>query len=428
MGVDKREELRDHALEKRGLTGVTWELSRTSRYGNGHVIRRDRDGHTFEIDLRFEKDGRMLETYFEDHTPHYLLSTHRRDKKNMCWPSVDLGRTADMDAVVDAIIQWRDDVPAPEPRNGASITASDIARVKAIAKARREPVPATVNDDAIEFGDWSTEQADAVGKVAAIEFPRDDDGRLSLGATLVLAGVPPISTNAQLRTQWLCAVGPAKRRDPQGITVGINWIIPGNQPYRLDSLPSIWDPKLPPASNAEHWGVDWQLSKMEPGKIDEAEIDRLAALCKSGKATAADRAHLATRLQDAGRFGEAFDLYDIDVSEDVWRMASGGKLHAGSDDIMKAWSEATREAFWRTAPWKVAALIADLSLGKKPKYRLFALPNQPQQSKTSLMLTVNVVGKVRRPLFDVEGNGSNNRLAELLWQRPIDLDIQRFGF
>ena len=358
----------------------------------------------------------------------YRLVLVRLDRKNICFPDIGSGVTSDVDEVLEALVRWRDSVPDTPNRTVPPIGDTELKRLKAIAAARTEaashPESVEIEPSISTYAGLTGVDEESLRWRIAVEFPREDDGRLPLGSTVLMARMGESQGNEMLRSDWLAAVGPVKRRDPQTITVGIRDVIPANHPYRWDDMPSVWNPKLAAPSDAERWGVDGLTFD---GGDPPGQIERLRKLNGKGGATEADKAMLCMLLLDAGLFGEALDLYRIEASDDVWRIATGGMLHPGLDREREAWTESVRRALWQCAPWKIARLVAERSASAKkaPRLRLFALPMQPQQSKTSLMLVA--AGKSKTPTFDVEGNGSNLRLAELLWQRPVDLDIRRFG-
>jgi hypothetical protein len=72
------------------------------------------------------------------------------------------------------------------------------------------------------------------------------------------------------------------------------------------------------------------------------------------------------------------------------------------------------------APWR---FVSALETGKR--CRLLWFPHQGQQRKASLMLTW-ANKKMRIPALEVEWTASNKLLAATAWQRPLELDLQRF--
>jgi len=421
--------LQERASEA-AITGLKFEAGKTSTGQPGCIVTAPGKDMAAHIEVVWPAHlGSFLSIPYPGGEAHYRVLFVRLDRKNICFPNIPAGTTTDVDDVLEALVRWRDSVPASTAHTVTAIVEGENARLKAIAAARREaaahPEIVEIEPSISTYAGLTKEDEAVMRHRIAVEFPREDDGRLPLGATVLMARIGEPSTNEMLRSDWLAAVGPAKRRDPQTITVGIRDVIPSNHPYRWDSLPSIWNPKVEAPSDPERWGVDGLTFDQ---RDVQGQIEQLRKTCSNGGGSKADRAMLCMHLLDAGFFGEALDLYGVEATEDVWRIASGGMLHAGLDRECSAWTESVRHALWQCAPWKIADLVATRAAeSKKPvRFRLFALPMQPQQSKTSLMLVA--AGKKKIPTFDVEGNGSNLRLAELLWQRPVDLDLRRFCF
>jgi hypothetical protein len=61
-----------------------------------------------------------------------------------------------------------------------------------------------------------------------------------------------------------------------------------------------------------------------------------------------------------------------------------------------------------------------------PSLRLFWLPHQTQQVKGAVMLRARERDG-SQPILDLEWSASNARLPAVAWQRPLELDLLRFG-
>ena len=162
-------------------------------------------------------------------------------------------------------------------------------------------------------------------------------------------------------------------------------------------------------------------------------------IAMSGNLSTTDRAVLCLHLLDQARFIEAFALYGIELDSRVCEILLRRRVIGGSRKLTEEWSATLRQALWASAPWLIPETLKQegerlrqwtsekRSRPKKvPHLRLLAFPHQPQQAKVSLYLTAD----------DCDGNGarfciddlaSNDRLAEVRWKRPIEMDLLRLG-
>jgi hypothetical protein len=425
-------------LQQNPIDIVGWKFSKSGHTGRMCLLLQAAgNAYEAEIEAVWPTQWAVLSAPAPGVDAHYKVCLYRREAHNICFPHTDLLVTTSAAEVMDGLRAWSA-MPAPVyEKVGAPIDAAEIARVGKLAKAMREasaePSFVVIKKDLGVLGALTEDEQNAMKGRISGGFPREDDGRLMLGATLLLQPQDPAITNELLRSDWLAAVGPVKRKDPQVITVGISSVIPGNHPYRWDTAEALWNPRLPEPGDGERRGVAGLDLSILGLKDRDKNIAALEKAVASPKASDADRVALCILLQDAGRFGEAFALFGLDANDDVWRVVSGQMLHAGLDKEREAWTAAVQDACRFCAPWLIKRLMTptDEAADKKrkaktPRYRLFALPHQPQVSKTSLMLTADNA-KGANPRFELEGVGSNTRLAEILWKRPIDMDIQRFG-
>jgi len=415
--------------ESRGQNGLIWSTGRTFDGQPGVIVTAAGKDHAVHIDVVWQGPlGSVCFAPFAGTLPFFRLMLVRIDRRNICFPNEIRCLSYNSEHVLDVLLEWRDQTETVSPKNGDPIGDVEMLRLRNLAAsrniARQDPSCVTIDRRVRELGEWPVGDEIEICRRVAMEFPREADGRLPLGAALLLAPVEETG-NELLRKPWIAAIGPAKRRDPQIITVGIEPLIPANHPYRLDAKTGIWNPSAPQLTRADRWGVNGLDLTGLGLTTRDANLVRLAKVCSGEDGTLADRVALCILLQDAGRFGEAFDLFGVSASNDVWRVASGGLLHAGLEKEQIAWAAAVQEALRKCAPWMLCALVAKVKGKKAPRHRLFPLPHQTQVSKTSLMLIADDKGK---PKFEFEGNGSSMRLSEERWLRPVEIDLIRFGF
>ena len=168
------------------------------------------------------------------------------------------------------------------------------------------------------------------------------------------------------------------------------------------------------------------------------ELDRAPA--ESTRALApVERATRSLWLQDAGRLDEALALYDVDLAPAVKPLLAGLPLGYHSRQYAAAWARATQEALRASALWRFPPLVQKAAAARerwvaekrsrrwtRPILRLFWLPHQTQQSKESVILVPRSRTDLR-PLLDLESSAHNARLPAVTWQRPVEIDLLRFG-
>src|SRR5262249_16134299 len=144
-------------------------------------------------------------------------------------------------------------------------------------------------------------------------FPRDERGRLSLGETVLLASYDSLPPPAAGRRLWLAVSGPARRRDPQALTLRLVALTGENQTHLWAAARWLWDARAQGTTRAERWGVD-DLPLTQLGLTGWQE--GLAGWSARGKAdqTASEKATASLWLQDAGRPAEALGLYNLELS------------------------------------------------------------------------------------------------------------------
>lgn len=254
--------------------------------------------------------------------------------------------------------------------------AHQAALAKAIDAASAEDVRVEIDPTAPDFQleedvrrvlAEDLAQLDATGLARA--FPRDDDGRLTLEETVLLAPYPCGQRLSRGRTVWLAACSPAKRRDDQVVSVRLVAVLPDNHAHRWDTARHLWD-------------------RGAPRPADESDPATLALL-------------------RVGRFAEALARHDVALSASVQRIL--GRRESDR------WRVMLRRVLSECAPWAMARV--------SERTRLVALPGQTQLRKTSLVLGPKETGP--GALLEVEDTGSNVRLPEVLWKRQLADDLGR---
>ncbi len=270
-------------------------------------------------------------------------------------------------------------------------------------------------------------------------FPLEKDGRWPLSTEVLLASYPASQPLGRDRQMWLTVASPARRRDPQHLTLQLQSRIGANFAHRWDQARWLWGDRAQSASEAERWGVtglDLSLLGLEDRDEHTARLERKVAL---QTAAYADRVALCILLQDAGRFDEALPLFDVSLGNLSWNILHEVPQNYWFGDQPAAWAAALQAALSACAFWRLDAIVqadrerrAERAKQTKSRrirpthLRLFALPHQYQQSKIALFLTPSPEGNPG-PHLELEGASINDRLPEVLWRHPLDLDMRRFG-
>ncbi len=255
-------------------------------------------------------------------------------------------------------------------------------------------------------------------------FPRQEDGRLPLGVTVLLASYESHLSQSRGRQMWLIACAPKRRHDRQVITLTLASLIGMNHAYRWDQARWLWDVRHHPASEEVRWGVSGLA-------LDKLGLDRrvdhiafFAKCCAQPNPSLADRVSLCLLLQDEGRLEEAFSLFDVELTLDVLKVLYGQPVidspSGGHYMSKESWAVPMLQALRHAAPWRFASALAT---GKR--LRLLWFSQQRQQRKASLMLTW-ANKRMRTPALEIEWTASNKLLAETAWKRPLELDLKRF--
>jgi hypothetical protein len=307
--------------------------------------------------------------------------------------------------VADTVAAWAERVitlAGPSP-DALPLTDADQAPLGRIARARREASESAeatvlVEEALAETGDDDPAFVAGMRRCVAANFPRDANGRLALKTTIPLTprrgdGEASLSELAL----WYAAVGPERRSDPQVIRVGWHWCTGERQDHRWEQTPWYWSPDVPPPPNEE----------------ERPEV--------------AETLH----LQDAGHLLSALKLWNIETSGDVLDLLAGMERQEGH-------TATVQQAIRRASLWRFADLVATerqrLETWRKakkgrapmmPAMKLITLPHQTWIRKTSLLLGAGDEGGGSR--LSLEDTGTNARLPLTLWQRPIEMDLRRFG-
>jgi len=252
-------------------------------------------------------------------------------------------------------------------------------------------------------------------------FPREADGRLLMGATVLLASYASSLPQSRDRQMWLVACAPKRRRDPQVVTLTLASLIGVNHAQRWDQARWLWDHRCEAASEEERWGVaDLDLARLGLEKRAE-NLAFFMERCAQPAPSRADRVSLCLLLQDEGRFEEAFALFQTTLTADVVRLLYQQPLsfHTASQTINR--SSTLMDVLSLAAPWRFASLPAGTH------HRLCLLPHQTQQRKACLMLiTPSKHQPSGGPLLTIEYTASNKLLPHPAWRRSREIDLMRF--
>jgi hypothetical protein len=169
----------------------------------------------------------------------------------------------DASEVAAAVARWkaagRDDGPKPVPPIGAE----ELARLEAVAVAGSQPVELVLDFDpatppiALTSESREALAADLAGISPALlarYLPRDEKGRLALGAAALLASYRSEEPRGGKKA-WLAALTPARRRDPQVVQIALRAVAEGPYPHIWDNARWLWDGRAGEEPEAVRWGV-----------------------------------------------------------------------------------------------------------------------------------------------------------------------------
>lgn len=339
---------------------------------------------------------------------------------------------------------------------------SELDSVRTIVSAIRETDNNIVQ---LDFPDVeSNVDTDGINAKRIVQnFPRDDDGRLPLGRTAILAcyGEDPRTIKRQ---RCLAVFSPKRRRDKQVLSVQFDDLIVRNHAYDWSGARWLWTE-----------GSQSQESPISPSDVlIKDRKKKLPALLKahtSGSLTDPQRAALSIYLLDEARIVEALALYGIGIDETLVARQHQFPLHKANknavrkqlslyrkegrvwtlDDLrsgkgsienyliresyVSAWISATflHSWSWRLAPWKIAASLrreheerSQIKRIRKDYYmRLIAFPNQTAASKNSLVLRISKDGE--KFALGEFSTSANDRFPEHLWKRDIWFEAGRIS-
>lgn len=270
-------------------------------------------------------------------------------------------------------------------------------------------------------------------------FPIQDDGRLPLGATVVLAVYATTAPQGRFRRLCLAAHSPQRRRDGSAIRLELTPLIPENESHRWDAARTLWDEREVAGGPERRWGVAGIPMELLAPQTRGRNLARLGKVCVGDAGSPGQRAALATLLQDQGRFEEALGLFGVEIGPHLWKVIGGERtrLPLCHPPVQPSWVAACRRALRCCAPWLIRPTLSAARESREgwaaanrgrhiPVFRLFALPGQHHLRKVTLMLEA-VDADLRRVRFELDGSGSNARLADVKWKRPLDIDLMRYG-
>jgi len=115
----------------------------------------------------------------------------------------------------------------------------------------------------------------------------------------------------------------------------------------------------------------------------------------------------------------------VDLSDEVKRLASGRRLGFQQSEPSD-WAHALAAVLERCPPWLIGGRAAEFVTRQYGIRfaKIAALPGQGQIRRASLVL---VVLKTTRPRLEIRWTGTPNRLPDVCWARPAELDLMLLG-
>lgn len=287
----------------------------------------------------------------------------------------------DAEAAADALILWwrrpalfHTTPPVPDAR-------TELRRATRIAQNRRE----SAADPLVSFDvDVPGDLAEAVDPAGlSFHFPRERSGRFLRSAVVALTaldGSPP-----HLRGRWLTA-----RSQADELTVGVENLIGGNQAYRWNLTPWMWDRRVS-ATARERWQLD-DAAQARP------YLDDLAA----------------------GRIAEALDRAGVAIDDQLAKLLRGEPNRTYRAELAEKWVANLYAGLADCAPWRLehayAAWLGERGGRPKP-ITMFGLKGLGQSRKPKVALDRARTGPILRFYF----SASNLLLPRSLWTVPADL-------
>lgn len=258
---------------------------------------------------------------------------------------------------------------------GARIHESvEPAAVRALAPERRTELDAALARVSVEQIVWNA--------------PRKSTGVVDAAAALALLPLGEPDRRPGTREPWL--VARARRDAPGSFAISVEELISENESHRWDRTPWRWDStdRTPPE---ERWG----------GTLDALGPD-LADL-------------------DAGRWSAVLGRAGIATDDRLTALLAGEDAERSLADLTAVWLPRLADWMARLATWRLAR-ATDVLRKEKPM-RLFGLGGVTQVRKPAVFLA----GGSSAPRLLFEFSGSNERVSEALWTRPLELDLLHAG-
>jgi hypothetical protein len=287
----------------------------------------------------------------------------------------------DAEAAADALILWwrRPSLfhctpPVPDRR-------AEERRAARTAEHRRVAAddPEVYLDDNVPG-----EPASAIDPAAvAFHFPRERTGRFLRSAVVALT--PLDDTPRHQRGRWLTV-----RAQDDELSVGVENLIGGNQAYRWNLTPWLWDRRVE-ASPWDRWQVE-DAAQARP------YLEALAA----------------------GRIAEALELAGVEVDPQLAKLLRGEPNRTYRAELTDKWVANLYAGLADSAPWRFdnAYTVWQAERGGRGKaVTMFGLKGLGQARKPKVALDRTRSGPILRLNF----SAGNLLLPRSLWTVPADL-------
>jgi hypothetical protein len=244
-----------------------------------------------------------------------------------------------------------------------------------------------------------------------IHFPHDKRGRFLLKTNVLLNQYRVRIPLSKDRSLCLVVCGPSRRSDDQELRVELLPLIVKNQSHSWQYTDWFW----------------------KGGKAPESELLGTQGISVSGAGKAAKS---VMKLGSAPANLGVLQNYGITTSENVFRALmppSPSDLSFGNPE---SWHQRLNQTFAASAPWILEETMAreaqqlkewaDAKKGRKPKLPMVKLINMPGSygaRKPGLFLSSDPIGKKLN--LSIQFSGSNKRLHESGWKRPLAVDFIR---
>ncbi len=223
-------------------------------------------------------------------------------------------------SVVTTLEAWHASLLPHRAAAARPVTAKERAHLARVAKKlQQEQVEVVLDFDPDSPGHELTRRgretleqalasldADTLGR----HLPRGDDGRLVLKAHVLLVKLEGEAPGG--RSLWLAARAPRIRKDGLVARLVVEGFVAENATHRWDTCPWLFQADARGALLADQCG----LEPGDLGLLAEGQPDAPGEQ-GAGELTAPRRVALAVHLLDAGRFVEAYGLYDVSLDEPV---------------------------------------------------------------------------------------------------------------